>query len=139
MVYKNLSKGKKADWFVTADKVHSFTFTPDAARATALLGNTPDAYNQVWHLPTSKEQLTGKDWVELFAHELNVKAGYRLLPEWMLSILGLFVPVLKEFKEMIYQYDRDYFFNSSKFERRFGESATSPKDAVRWLTRTVKF
>ena len=29
-------------------------YTPDAARAVALLGNTPDAFNQVWHLPTDK-------------------------------------------------------------------------------------
>jgi hypothetical protein len=35
-----------------ANKKHSFIYTPDAAKATAILGNTPDAYNQVWHLPT---------------------------------------------------------------------------------------
>jgi nucleoside-diphosphate-sugar epimerase len=57
MVYKNLQKGKKAMWLADASKIHSFTYTPDAARATALLGNTPDAYNQVWHLPTSAEKL----------------------------------------------------------------------------------
>ena len=45
MVYKNFLKGKRANWFVDADKKHSFTYTPDAARATALLGNTDDAYN----------------------------------------------------------------------------------------------
>ena len=52
MVLKNLREGKKAMWFVSSDIKHSFTYTPDAAKATALLGNTPDAYGQVWHLPT---------------------------------------------------------------------------------------
>ena len=63
MVYKNLKKGKRANWFIDADKKHSFTFTPDAAKATALLGNTPDAYNQVWHLPTDKNTLTGREFI----------------------------------------------------------------------------
>ena len=57
-VYKNIKKGKTPNWFVSADKKHSFTFTPDAAKATALLGNTPDAYNQVWHLPVSAPALS---------------------------------------------------------------------------------
>ena len=37
-------KGKKANWFADLHKVHNFTFVPDAARATAILGNTPEAY-----------------------------------------------------------------------------------------------
>jgi nucleoside-diphosphate-sugar epimerase len=138
MVYKNLAKGKKANWFLDADKIHSFTFTPDAAKATALLGNTADAYNRVWHLPTSPVKLTGKQWIQLFADELKVKPRYSTMPIWMMSIAGVFVPVLKEFKEMAYQYDRDYFFNSSKFQQRFGFEPTSPQDAVRWIIQNVK-
>lgn len=60
LVYNNLAESETANWFSDAHKVHTFTFTPDAARATALLGNTPDAYNQVWHLPTGQTPLTGK-------------------------------------------------------------------------------
>lgn len=119
MVFKNFKKGKKANWFVRVDKLHNFTFTPDAGRATALLGNTPDAYNQVWHLPTDRSKLTGKQWIELFARQMNVEPKYQTLPVWMMSVLGLFIPIMKEFKEMAYQYDRDYVFDSHKFERRF--------------------
>ncbi len=64
-VFKSFKKGKTAVWMGDRSKVHSFTYTPDAAKATALLGNTPDAYNQVWHLPTSDEKLTGNDWIKL--------------------------------------------------------------------------
>ena len=63
VVYKNLKKGKRANWFMDADAKHSFTYTPDAAKATAILGNTADAYNQVWHLPTDKNTLTGREIV----------------------------------------------------------------------------
>src|SRR5690606_39854583 len=69
MVVKNFSKGKKANWFSGVGKVHSFTHTGDAAKGTAILGNTPDAYGEVWHLPTSDERITGKEWIALFRSE----------------------------------------------------------------------
>jgi nucleoside-diphosphate-sugar epimerase len=137
-VYKNLKKGKKANWFVDAGKKHSFTYTPDAARATALLGNTPDAYNQVWHLPTDPESLNGKEWTELFAQELKTKSGLMVLPTWMIKIIGLFVPFMKEMPEMMYQYDRTYFFDSSKFMKRFPFEITSYKKGVQEIVTSEK-
>jgi hypothetical protein len=37
----------------------------------------------------------------------------------MLSLVGLFVPVIKEMNEMLYQYESDYLFDSSDFENHF--------------------
>ena len=36
MVIKNIKKGKKPMWLIDANKKHSFTYTPDAAKATAI-------------------------------------------------------------------------------------------------------
>jgi len=135
MVYKNFKKGKAANWFIDAGKRHSFTFTPDAAKATALLGNTIDCYNQVWHLPTDRNTLTGSQFIELFANEMNVKKRVTVIPLWLLRIFGLFIPVLKEMPEMMYQYDRDYFFDSSKFEKRFNFKPTSYSEGVKLTVR----
>jgi nucleoside-diphosphate-sugar epimerase len=118
-VYKNMRKGKKPMWMLDAEKIHSFTYVPDAARATALLGNSPDAINQVWHLPTSPEKINGKKWVALFARHMNRTATFSVLSKRTIKLLGYFIPVLKESYEMLYQYDRDYFFNSEKFMRRY--------------------
>lgn len=138
MVYKNFAKGKKANWFNDVTKKHNFTFAPDAGLATALLGNTPDAYNQVWHLPTDRTPLTGKDWIGLFAKEMNVEPRIQVLPQLMLTVLGIFVPILKEFREMTYQYTRDYVFDSSKFEKRFAILPTKPEEAVRAVVAALK-
>jgi len=138
MVYKNFIKGKKANWFSKTDKIHSFTNAIDAARGTAKLGNAPDAYGQVWHLPTSDARLTGKDWINLFANEMGVEPKISILPDWMLAILGLFIPILKEMKEMSYQYDRDYFFNSNKFNNRFGYKPISPDEGVKKLVKELE-
>jgi len=131
MVYKNLKKGKTPNWFINADRKHSFTYTPDAAKATAILGNTNDAYNQVWHLPTDKNTLTGREFISLFAREMNAKTRVSVMPMWLIKVLGLFIPIMKEMPEMMYQYDRDYFFDSSKFEKRFIFRTTTYKDGVK--------
>ncbi len=130
-VYKNIKKKKTANWFIDADKKHSFTYTPDAAKAVAILANTPDAYNQVWHMPTDKNALTGKEWVKLFTKEMNVVNKVSVLPMWLLKVLGLFIPLMKEMPEMMYQYDRDYIFDSSKFEKRFNFIPTTYEQGVK--------
>lgn len=131
VVYKNLRKGKRANWFADLDKKHSFTYTPDAARAVALLGNTPDAFNQVWHLPTDKNALTGRQMAHLFMKEMNVKSKVSVIPPWMIKAIGLFIPFMNEMPEMMYQYDRDYIFDSGKFEKRFGIQATPYEEGVK--------
>ena len=137
-VYNNLKKGKKANWFADANKVHNFTFYKDAAKGTAILGNTTAAYNQVWHLPTDKTPLTGKQWVEIFAQQMQVKPRLMTVPAWVTGVAGLFVPLLKELKEMMYQYDRDYFFDSSKFEKAFNYTPVPPAEAVRIMIESLR-
>ncbi len=138
MVAENLMKGKKAQAFGDLDKIHTYTYTPDAAKATALLGNTPDAYNQEWHVPTTRERITNRGWIERMARELGKEPKVQVVPAWMVRMLGLFVPVMREFPEMIYQNEVDYVFDSSKFEKRFGMTATSPEEGIRTTIQFLK-
>jgi len=135
MVYDNLSKGKKAQWLCNAKATHSISYTPDLGKGTAILGNTTDAYNQIWNLPTDDEKITGEGWINLFAKEMNSSSKYQVLPNWLVKTLGLFIPIMKELPEMNYQFDRDYFFDSSKFNKRFQFTPTTNVEAVR---QTVK-
>ena len=52
LVYDNLVKGKKAQWFCNSKVVHSMGYVPDLAKGMAILGNTPQAFNHIWNLPT---------------------------------------------------------------------------------------
>ncbi len=137
LVYDNLAKGKKAQVFGNINKIHTYTYAPDAAKATALLGNTPDAYNQEWHVPTTKEQLTQLDWIGLAAQKLAVAPKIMQVPFWMIRMLGLFMPVMREFPEMLYQYEQDYVFDSSKFEKRFGVTPTSPDEGIGEMSQQI--
>jgi nucleoside-diphosphate-sugar epimerase len=53
LVIKKMVAGKSPQWFYTIDKKHSFTYTPDIARALFLLATDQEAVNQVWNLPTA--------------------------------------------------------------------------------------
>lgn len=130
-VVDKLRKKQKAFWQMDAGKVHSFTYTPDAALALAMLGNTQEAYGAVWHLPTSSERLTGADFISRVAAEMRVRPRYYIFGKGLMRLLGLFIPMVAELKEMSYQYDRDYFFDSSKFNRRFGFTPTSYTEGIR--------
>jgi len=137
VVYKNLAKNKKAQWLYTAKTKHSFTYTPDAGLATAMLGNTPDAFNQVWNLPTDHNSLNGEEWIALFAKEMGKRNKYQVMPAWMVKAASLFVPLFAELYEMRYQFDRDFFLDSSKFEKRFNFTPTLYQEGVKAIVRQL--
>ena len=139
LVYKNLVKNKKAQWLFNAKVKHSLTYTPDAGKGTAMLGNKKEAYNQVWNLPTDKNSLTGEEWIQLFAKEMGRDNKYTLLPAWSIRLLGIFIPFLTELYEMRYQYDRDYFFDSSKFEKYFNFQPTRNEVGLKEVLKRLNY
>jgi nucleoside-diphosphate-sugar epimerase len=135
-VFLKLKEGKPAIWVGDPSTYHMMTYSPDAAKGTALLGNTPDAYQQVWHLPTAQEKVTGKQWVEMFAKELGKPAKFKAVPGKMVKLIGLFVSLFKELSDVMYQNERNYFFNCNKFMNRFPDfRITSPEEGVREVVK----
>lgn len=133
-VYSNLLKDKSPQWLGKLDVIHNYIYSKDIGKAVPLLGNTPNAFNQVWHLPTTDKKLTNRQWIELMMSAMNKHKKIQTMPDWMISVLGTFVPILKELKDVGYQFNQDYFFNSSKFNKRFNFTLTSPEEGIRgWL------
>jgi nucleoside-diphosphate-sugar epimerase len=137
-VFDNFKKGKKAQWLINDKVRHSLTYTPDAGRATAILGNAASAYNQVWHLPTDMNVLTGKEFIEIVAEEFGVKPRYMVLPRWMIKMVGVFSGIIRESVEMLYQNDSDYLFDSSKFEKAFNFKATPYSQGIQETVQSMK-
>jgi len=138
LVAERMLKGKKAIILGNPDKVHTYTYTPDAAKALAVLGNAKSAFNQEWHLPTTKEMITNRNWVERFAAELGLKPKSRLIPKWMLGLSGTVVPMMRELHEMVYQHEEDYVVDSSKFENNFGFHPTAPDEGIKQTLKALK-
>lgn len=130
MVLAKYAKGAKASWLGNPDAKHSFTYIPDAGRAVALLGEHPEADNQIWHLPTAPA-LTGRQFIELAARVFNAKPSYGTINKFMLTMAGIFNKLIGESVELYYQYGYDYVFDSSKFEQAFKVKATPYEEGMR--------
>jgi nucleoside-diphosphate-sugar epimerase len=118
-VIKRIKAGKKPQWLYNKDKKHSFTYIPDAAKATAYLAQQPDAWDQVWHLPTDPSFHTGQEIVNFLSTELKRSNSMQVLSPFMVQALSLFIPLLREIKELRYQLEEDYCFHSDKIQEKY--------------------
>ena len=129
-VHERLIAGQTPQWIGNPKAVHTFTYTPDAGRALAQLGNTPSAYGQVWHAVTSKEPMTGEHYVRVACELAGRPYGLQAAPRWLLRLMALYTPVLRENMEMLYQFEHDYRFDSTKAERALGLTPTAYRDGI---------
>ena len=128
--------GKKAQWMLDVSKLHSFTYTIDAAKGMALLSKHPECFNQTWHLPTFNPAIDGETFIELVTKEFGVIPDYTVLKKWMLRLAGIFDKTVTESYEMLYQSEFDYYFDSTKFNNFFNFRPKSYPDSIH---ETIEF
>ncbi|RYY20294.1 MAG: NAD-dependent epimerase/dehydratase family protein [Chitinophagaceae bacterium] len=131
LVFSNMKKKKKAQWFINANVPRSYSYVPDAVAALYKLAKSESAYGQVWHLPAVKPPLTGKEFIELAAKYMGASDKFKVLPKFVLKLIGLFNPFLREIYEMHYQDEYPFLFDSSKFEREFWMQPTGYDEAIK--------
>ncbi|WP_183566230.1 NAD-dependent epimerase/dehydratase family protein [Mucilaginibacter sp. SP1R1] len=136
MVLGKYAKKQSAQWIGDPEKKHNFIYIPDAGKAMFLLGQNPDSDNQIWHMPTAPA-ITGKQFIDIAASVYGVEPKYTRIRKFMLWLIGLFQKVVMGTVEMYYQYDHDYIFDSSKFEKAFNFKPTSYKDGIRHMSQTL--
>jgi len=136
LVFDKLMHGKKAQWMINANKVHSLTNTIDAAKGMVLLSQNNECFNQTWHLPTCNPPVDGESFIRLVAEELGVQPDYKILKRWMLRLAGIFNKTISESYEMLYQSEFDYFFDSTKFNNYFNYN---PKPYSAGIYETIEF
>lgn len=130
LVFGPLSQNHRASCLVSDAMPHSYTYTKDAARGLVVLADDESAWNQTWHLPTSPNPPTGKEFIVSVAKEFGAPPKHRILSRTMVRFIGWFNPLVGEVYEMLYQNDSPYLFDSSKFARAFGFSGTPYTEAI---------
>jgi nucleoside-diphosphate-sugar epimerase len=133
---KPVLRGKPARWLGSLDQLHTLNYLEDMARALVTLGEREEADGQVWHLPAA-EPLTGRQFLMLVyeAAGLAPKVGVARRP--MIRLVGVFNPLVRELNETLYQFERPFVSDASKFQGAFGPFEPTPhRDAVR---RTVEW
>lgn len=121
LVFNNIKDGKKLKVPLKTNKKRSLIWTPDASRATALIGNTPDAFGQTWHLPVDKSHPTYIEFIRTASEIYGKDLKYAAVPKFIFKIGALFNKKVKELLELLPRYEHDNIFDDSKFRTRFPE------------------
>lgn len=126
-----LLRGKPAQLIGRTDIPHSHTYVRDFGTALVILGQREEADGQAWHVPNDQPTMSQGELVRMFAAEAGVEPKISSMGKLMMAIGGLFIPEAKETVEMMYEFDKAFIVDSSKFEKTFGMKATPLKEAIR--------
>lgn len=130
VVIKRVKAGRTPQWIGDPDAVHTFSYTPDVAHSLAVLGNDPEAWGQVWHALTHPEPMTGRRFAALACELAGHPVRLRTTPGWLLRVMEWVVSVLRENREMMYQFNEDYVFDSSKLAQIHELEATEYREGI---------
>lgn len=121
LIFHKIKQGKTLQVLISDQTLRSLIWTPDASKATALIGNTPDAYGQTWHLPCDNNRLTYKQFIALASEVYDRELHYKVVSRWILDLGAVFNKRLKELQELLPRYAQNNIFESGKFRQRFPE------------------
>jgi nucleoside-diphosphate-sugar epimerase len=123
--------GKAASFGGRLDLPHTATYIGDFGRALVVLGEREEALGQAWHVPSDRPGITQRQFAGLIYRETGhpVKASGVSRP--MMALAGLFIPGARESVEMMYEFEKPFVVDSSKFERTFGSKATPLEESIK--------
>jgi nucleoside-diphosphate-sugar epimerase len=135
-IMKPALSGKRVRWLGSLDQPHTLNYLEDMARALVTLGERDESDGQVWHLPAA-EPLTGRQFLALLFEAVGSPPRIGVASRPMIRIAGLFNSLLRELNETLYQFERPFISDASKFQRTFGPFDPTPHPEA--VMRTVEW
>lgn len=123
--------GKAAGLVGNIDVPHTHTYIPDYGKALVILGERDEADGQAWHVPNDNPRVTQREMAQMITNELGLPLKVSAMGKTMMAIGGLFIPEAKESVEMMYEFEKPFIVDSSRFEKTFGMKATPMKEAIK--------
>lgn len=134
--WPQLLRGRGVNWFGDPDRLHSFTYLPDFARALITLGRSPESWGRPWHVP-SPPALSLRDLATQAARSADAPVPrIRRTPRLLLRLAGLAIPAASELVELDYMFANDFVMLDKAWRGHFG---TGPTDLSAALGATVAF
>ncbi|MET9378621.1 NAD-dependent epimerase/dehydratase family protein [Streptomyces sp. NPDC002992] len=130
-VVPRLLRGKPVSTLGDPDTPHSWSYVPDVARALVEVAGEERAWGRAWHVPT-EPALSTREMIDRFAAQSRTgPVAVRRLSPAVLGIASVFSPLIRELKEVRYQFDRPFVADSSAYEAAFTVRATPVEEQVR--------
>jgi nucleoside-diphosphate-sugar epimerase len=122
--------GKTVRVIGSPDTPHSWTYIPDVARTLVTLARDERAWGRPWHVPTNPP-LSQREVVAALAGLAGVPAPQvRGIPNWAIRAVGVASPMLRELREVAYQFERPFVLDSSAATETFGLEPTPMSEAL---------
>lgn len=139
---ENPVKGKASTWLVDLDKKHSLMYIRDAAKGMVTASENPNSYGQIFHVEGA-EPVTGREFITMIFQELNQEPKIKVLSENTIKILAPFIPIVKELKELTYEWKYPFIINGTKYASTFNTTEhTTHKVAIKetldWSKQNLK-
>ncbi|ASQ98357.1 NAD-dependent epimerase/dehydratase family protein [Streptomyces sp. 11-1-2] len=130
-VMPKVLRGKPVSSLGDPDTPHSWSYLPDVAAALAEVAGEERAWGRAWHVPTAPARST-REMVDRLATQAETgPVAVRRLPSAVLGLASLVSPLLRELKEVRYQFDRPFVVDASAYEAAFAVRATPVDDQVK--------
>ncbi len=115
---------------VAPDAIHTYHYIPDVAAGLMTLGCAEgDVYGRAWMLPCAPAE-TVRELAARFSRKLGQEIKLGGLPRWLVKAVGIFVPLVREIDEMLYQWDEPFVINDRRFRERFRQEPTDVEEAA---------
>ena len=108
---------------------HTLTYLPDAITALIRLAEEPMAYGHAWHVPNDC-QGSVRELLAQVAQGSPKKMQERIAGRTMVRMIGLFNPLMREQREMMYMYEQAFRVSHAKTAKTFNLRATPVKQAI---------
>ncbi len=119
VIFDRIKQRKRPMVPLSAHTRRTLIWTPDASKGMALIGNTPDAYGQTWHLPCDPDRLTYLGMIEVASQITGREIPYTTVPLLVFKAGGVLNRSVREVVELLPRYRGDNIFDSAKFAARF--------------------
>ncbi|MBO3679722.1 NAD-dependent epimerase/dehydratase family protein [Streptomyces sp. NEAU-YJ-81] len=130
-VMPKVLRGKPVSSLGDPDTPHSWSYLPDVAAALAEVAGEERAWGRAWHVPTAPARST-REMVDRLATQAETgPVAVRGLPSAVLGLASLVSPLLRELKEVRYQFDRPFVVDASAYEAAFAVRATPVDEQVK--------
>jgi nucleoside-diphosphate-sugar epimerase len=111
--------GKTTRWLGSLDALHAVSYLEDMAVGLVTLGERDEAEGQIWHLPVNAT-VTGREFLTEVWEAVGQRPKIGRVGRLVVRIGGLFSPRTRELNETLYQWERPFLVDDSKWQRAFG-------------------
>ena len=123
-VVPRLLAGKGVQMVGGLDQAHTWTSPADVAALMAVLGQDERGWGRAWHVPSNALR-TQREAIDDLADAAGVpRVKVSRLPDLALRGLGLFMPLIGELAETMYQFDAPFILDDSLTRQTFGLEPT---------------